>query len=105
MGKEVDPIYAVSAAPLEGYWIRVKFSDGAVMDIDVEDLLSRGGVFESIRESRNLFEEVRVNPESRAVEWPEEIDLDSEVLYGLQESALGTRFKRRVVRGPSRSTA
>jgi uncharacterized protein DUF2442 len=105
MSRSAEMIFAVDVSALEGYWIRVKFSDGAVMDIDVEDLLSRGGVFEPIRESRNLFEEVRVNPESRAVEWPEEIDLDSEVLYGLQESAFGTHFERRIVRGPSHSAA
>jgi len=103
--KEVDLIFAVSAAPLAGEWIRVEFSDGAIHDIGVADLLSRGGVFERIREDRGLFEQVRVNPDSRAVEWPEEIDLDSEVLYGLYESASGTRFERRVVRSPTHSAA
>lgn len=105
MNKEIDLIHAVSAAPLEGDWIRVEFSDGAIMDIGVADLLSRGGVFERIRRDRESFEQVKVNPESRAVEWPGEIDLDSEVLYGLEESASGTRFDRRVVRSPSHSAA
>jgi hypothetical protein len=105
VSKEVDQIFAVSAAPLEGEWIRVEFSDSAIHDIGVGGLLSRGGVFERIRNDRGLFEQVRVNPESRAVEWPEEIDIDSEVLYGLQESAFGTRFERRVVRSPSPSAA
>ena len=105
MSKDRDQIFAVSAEPLEGEWIRVEFSDGAIHDIGVRDLLSRGGVFERIRENRGLFEQVRVNPDSRAVEWPEEIDLDSEVLYGLEESASGTRFERRVVRSPSHSAA
>ena len=103
--KEPDLIYAVSAAPLEGHWIRVEFSDGAIMDIGVADLLSRGGVFEPIRRDRGFFEQVRVNPESRAVEWPGEIDLDSEVLYGLEGSAFGTSFERRLVRSPSHSAA
>jgi hypothetical protein len=103
--KEVDQIFAVSAVPLAGEWIRVEFSDGAIHDIGVGDLLSRGGVFERVREDRGLFEQVRVNPDSRAVEWPEEIDLDSEVLYGLYESASGTRFERRVVRSPTHSAA
>lgn len=103
MSKEPDLIFAVRAEPLDRDWIRVEFSDGAIMDIGVGDLLSRGGVFERIRKDRGLFEQVRVNPDSRAVEWPEEIDLDSEVLYGLYESASGTRFERRVVRAPSHS--
>lgn len=105
MSKKVELIYAVRAEPLEGHWIRVEFSDGAIMDIGVADLLSRGGEFERIREDRALFEQVRVNPDSRAVEWPEEIDLDSEVLYGLEESFFGTCFERRLVRGPSHSAA
>lgn len=105
MNNEGDLIFAVSVEPLEGYWIRVEFSDGAVMDIDVTDLLSRPGDFGRIREDRKLFEQIRVNPESRAVEWPEEIDLDSEVLYGLEESFFGTCFERRLVRGPSHSAA
>jgi len=105
MSKDLDQIFAVSAEPLEGEWIRVEFSDGAIHDIGVAELLSRGGVFERIRKNRGLFEQVRVNPQSRAVEWPEEIDIDSEVLYGLYESAFGTRFERRVVRSPSHSAA
>src|SRR5436305_15088500 len=99
MNKDLDQIFAVSAEPLEGEWIRVEFSDGAIHDIGVKGLLSRGGVFERIRKDRGLFEQVKVNPESRAVEWPKEIDVDSEVLYGLHESAFGTSFERRIVRG------
>lgn len=105
MSKEPDLIFAVRAEPLEGDWIRVEFSDGAIHDIGVGDLLSRGGVFERIRKDRELFEQVRVNPDSRAVEWPGEVDLDSEVLYGLEESAFGTRFERRILRAPSHSAA
>lgn len=105
MSKEADLIFAIRAEPLEGEWIRVEFSDGAIMDIGVAGLLSRGGVFERIRKDRRVFEQVRVNPDSRAVEWPGEVDLDSEVLYGLEESAFGTRFERRIVRAPSHSAA
>jgi hypothetical protein len=98
-------IHAVEVVPLEGQWIRVEFSDGAVMEIGVADLLSRGGVFAPIRESRELFEQVRVNPESRVVEWPEEVDVDSEVLYGRYESVRGTRYERRIIKQPAASAA
>jgi Protein of unknown function (DUF2442) len=104
MTKGSDLIHAVAVAPLEGQWIRVEFSDGVLMEIGVADLLS-DGAFAPIGESRDLFEQVRVNPDSRVVEWPEEIDVDSEVLYGLYESTSGTRFERRLVRGPSHSVA
>jgi hypothetical protein len=105
VSKGADLIFAIRAEPLEGDWIRVEFSDGAVMDIDVAGLLSRGGDFERIRRDRGVFEQVRVNQDSRAVEWPGEIDIDSEVLYGLEESAFGTHFERRLVRAPSHSAA
>jgi uncharacterized protein DUF2442 len=38
-----------------------------------------------IRERREIFEKVHVNPETQTVEWPGEVDLDPEVLYGLFE--------------------
>lgn len=100
-----EMVRVTDVVPLEGHWIRVTFTDGAVMDIGVGDLLAGGGVFGAIREDRQLFEQVRVNPESQTVEWPEEIDLDPDVLYGRFESARGTRYERRLIKQPSRSTA
>lgn len=96
-------IAATEVEALSGLRIRVTFSDGAVKEIDLSDLMARGGVFDPIRERRDLFEKVHVNPDSRAVEWPDEVDLDSEVLYGLFEPASGARLGRRTVREPARS--
>jgi Protein of unknown function (DUF2442) len=86
--------------PLEGFSIRVAFSDGAVKEIDLSDLVGRGSAFAPIRESREVFERVRVNPGSRTVEWPGEVDLDSDVLYGRFEPASGARLLRRTIREP-----
>jgi hypothetical protein len=98
-------IYVTEVAPLEGHRIRATFSDGAVKEIDLSELLSAGGVFTPIFERRDIFEQVRVNPESRTVEWPGEVDLDPEVLYGRYEPASGHRITRRTVRGPLSSAA
>lgn len=87
-----------SVEPLDGHWIRLSFSDGAVKDVDVGGLLDAGGVFTPIRESREVFEQVRVNPESQTIEWPGEVDLDADVLYGRYEPASGVRIERRIVR-------
>jgi hypothetical protein len=87
--------------PLDGHWIRLSFSDGAVKDVYVGGLLAAGGVFAPIRDSRSLFEQVRVNSETRTVEWPGEVDLDADVLYGRHEPASGVRMERRIVREPS----
>jgi Protein of unknown function (DUF2442) len=84
--------------PLDGFWLRLHFSDGAVKEVDVSEVLSRGSVFAPIREHRDVFEQVRVNPETRTVEWPGEVDLDPEVLYGRFEPDSGVRIQRRTVR-------
>ena len=86
--------------PLQGHWIRVTFTDGAVKEIDLSELLAAGGVFGPIYRQREIFEQVRVNPESGTVEWPGEVDLDPEVLYGRYEPASGHRIERRTVREP-----
>jgi hypothetical protein len=94
-------IHITDVRPLEGLWIRVTFSDGAIKEIDLSALLAAGGVFAPIYERRELFEQVAVNPESGTVEWPGEVDLDPEVLYGRYEPASGQRIERRTVREPA----
>ena len=100
-----DIIFVTDVEPLEGHSIRVTFSDGAIKEIDLEDLFGAGGVFDPIRKDPGIFEQVRVNPESRTVEWPGEVDLDPEVLYGRYEPASGHRIERRTVRGPIATAA
>jgi Protein of unknown function (DUF2442) len=86
---------------LEGFCIRATFSDGAVKEVDLRELFRQGGVFEPIRRSRELFSAVRVNHETGTVEWPDEVDLDPEVLYGRFEPASGTRLHRITLREPA----
>lgn len=95
-----DIIYVTEVEALEGHRIRATFTDGAVKEIDLGELLAAGGVFAPIYERREVFEQVAVNPESRTVEWPGEVDLDPEVLYGRYESASGRRIERHTVREP-----
>ena len=87
--------------PLDDYWLRLTFSDGAVKDVDVGEILARGDVFSAIREDRTVFQQVRVNPETRTIEWPGDVDLDPEVLYGRFEPGPGVRITRRTVRQPT----
>lgn len=91
-------IYITDVEPLEGLWIRAAFTDGAVKEIDLAELFAAGGVFAPIYERREVFEQVRVNPETRTIEWPGEVDLDPEVLYGRYEPASGHRIERRTIR-------
>ena len=94
-------IYVTDVQPLKGHRIRVTFDDGAIKEIDLSALLAAGGVFAPIYERREVFEQVAVNPESGTVEWPGEVDLDPEVLYGRYEPASGRRIERRTVREPA----
>jgi hypothetical protein len=90
--------------PLDGLQIRATFSDGAIKDLDLSELLAAGGVFAPIHEQRGVFEQVAVNPDTGTIEWPGEVDLDPEVLYGRYEPASGHRIERRTVREPATAT-
>jgi Protein of unknown function (DUF2442) len=98
-------IHITHVEPLDGHWLRLTFSDGAIKEVGLGELLSQGGVFTPIYERRDVFERVRVNPESGTIEWPGEVDLDPEVLYGLFEPGSGSRIERRTVREPLTKTS
>jgi hypothetical protein len=98
-------IKILDVEPLEGRSLRLTFSDGAVKDVDLSALLDAGGVFAAIRDDRAAFEQVRVNPESQTIEWPGQIDLDPDVLYGRYEPASGITIARETVRERSAAPA
>ncbi len=95
-----DLVHITKVEPLEGRWVRLWFTDGAIKDVNLAPVL-RSGVLAPIGEDRALFEQVRVNPESRTIEWPGEIDLDPVVLYGKFEAANGIALERRTVQAPA----
>jgi hypothetical protein len=90
--------------PLDGFWIRASFSDGAIKEIDLSELIAKGGAFAPIRDHREVFNQVHVNDETRTIEWPGEVDLDPEVLYGHFEPASGAHIDRRMIREPAQAT-
>jgi len=81
--------------PLGGYWLRLTLSNGDVVERDVQDLLW-GGVFEPIRDRRELFEAAFV--EGGTVAWPGEVDIAPETLIwdGPVPSGARSRPRRRV---------
>jgi hypothetical protein len=84
MTNETQLIRVTGVEPLEGFVLRVSFSDGTTRDVDVEELL-RGPVFEPIRTDPLLFRNVRV--QSGAIVWPNGADIDPVVLHGSAEPA------------------
>lgn len=92
----INPPRVTDVQLLAGDWLRLSFTDGAVIDVDTGPIIDGGGVFAPIRNDRSIFERVRVS--HGTIEWPGEVDLCPDVLYGRGEPADGTRFERRVVR-------
>jgi hypothetical protein len=70
----------VSVEPLGDYRLRVEFDDGVQGIVDVAQMVQFTGVFEPLRDPA-LFGQARVHPELGTVCWPNDADLDSEVLY------------------------
>lgn len=75
----------VDVEPLDPYWLRVSFSDGVVREIDCEFLL-HGTLGEPLRDPA-YFRQVRVDPESRTVTWPNGLDPAPELLHDQDQIA------------------
>jgi hypothetical protein len=80
---------------LQGYWLRLTLSNGDVVERDVEDLI-QGGVFEPLRQRRDLFEAAFVD--GSTVAWPGEVDIAPETLIwdGPEPDEPGVRPKPRL---------
>ena len=66
--------------PLDGYHVRVAFSDGVVRAVDCTFLL-HGPLGEPLRDL-DYFRQVRVDDESRTIVWPNGLDPAPELLHG-----------------------
>jgi len=68
---------------LDGYRLRVSFSDGVVRNIDCSFLL-RGALGEQLRDLE-YFRQVRVDHEARTIVWPNGLDPAPELLHDAGE--------------------
>lgn len=66
--------------PLEGFRLRLTFTDGLVREIDLSDDLW-GPMAEPLQDPA-YFRQVCVDPELGTVVWPNGYDLDPDVLHG-----------------------
>lgn len=66
--------------PLEGWRLRLTFSDDLVREVDLSNDLW-GPLAEPLRDPV-YFSQVRVDPELGTVVWPNGYDLDPDVLHG-----------------------
>ncbi len=66
--------------------VRLWFSDGSKRVVDLAPFLW-GPAFEDIAADDELFNEVRVDPGTGTISWPNGADLDPDVLHGDYEPA------------------
>ncbi len=77
----MKPLVRIRAvAPLEGFVVRLAFTDGTSGEIDLEKYL-RGPIFEPLRNDPARFREVAADPVAGTICWPNGADIDPDVLY------------------------
>jgi hypothetical protein len=69
--------------PLEGWRLRLTFTDGVIREVDLSDDLW-GPLAEPLQDP-GYFHQVHVDPELGTVTWPNGYDLDPDVLHGDHE--------------------
>jgi hypothetical protein len=68
--------------PLDGYRVHIRFEDGVEGIVDLAEIISFTGVFAPLQD-RAYFAQVYVNPDVGTICWPNEADIDPDVLYAL----------------------
>lgn len=76
--KDMDLVDVRSVQPLDGYRVRLAFSDGFERVVDLGPYL-KGPIFKLIRDPE-YFSKVQVNPETGTIAWPNGADIDPLVL-------------------------
>ncbi len=72
----------VRVTPLADYELELLFEDGTNGIVNVADIVEFTGVFAPLK-NKTYFDQVRVNPDIGTICWPNEADIDPDVLYAL----------------------
>jgi hypothetical protein len=71
----------VAVRVVGAYVLELTFADGSIGQVDLApSIVGRGGVFEALNDP-SVFSQVRVDPESGTIVFPNGVDLDPDVLY------------------------
>ncbi len=70
----------LSAEPLEGFCVRLGFTDNTHRIVNLEPYL-HGPIFEPIRDDPVVFRSVRVDRRMGTIVWDSGADIDPDVLY------------------------
>ena len=69
-----------SVKPLQGFCVKLYFTDGSTKEIDLTRYLS-GPIFECIRNDPAEFKKIAVDQELGTIVWPNGADVCPDVLY------------------------
>lgn len=68
--------------PLANYELELLFEDGTNGIVNVAGIVEFTGAFAPLQ-NKTYFDQVRVNPDIGTICWPNEADIDPDVLYSL----------------------
>lgn len=74
------PVRIAAVEPLEGFTVRLEFTDGTTKEIDLQPYL-HGPIFDPIRKDRQMFRSVKVDARMGTIVWDNGADIDPDVLY------------------------
>ncbi|HEV8711861.1 MAG TPA: DUF2442 domain-containing protein [Candidatus Binatia bacterium] len=74
------PVRIATVEPLEGFQVRLEFTDGTTREVDLQPYL-HGPVFEPIRSDLQVFRSVKVDARMGTIVWDNGADIDPDVLY------------------------
>jgi hypothetical protein len=69
-----------TAHPVDGYNVRLEFTDGTKKTVDLEPYL-RGPMFVPLRKDPDKFRKLRVDERMGTIVWENGADIDPDVLY------------------------
>jgi hypothetical protein len=72
-------LHVLAVTHRQNFTLRIEFSNGSIRDVDLSDKLE-GEVFGPLRDPL-VFQQVKVNPETKTIEWPNGADLAPEFLH------------------------
>jgi hypothetical protein len=83
----------IHAKPLQHFMVELTFSDGLCATVDLSKwIVGHGGMFAPLQEE-NYFRQVKVDPESKTIFWPNGVDFCPDVLYA---EAIGKNIPEKV---------
>jgi hypothetical protein len=74
------PVRIRCVEALEGFMVRLGFTDGSTREVDLEKYL-HGPIFDEIRSDLNVFRSVKVDARMGTIFWDNGADIDPDVLY------------------------